>query len=273
MLEPGDHDGDLGRTAGRPAADSHRRRRPRPARGQHRAAFGLRRGTLRDCPLAPRQDAQDAARGACSWPPGAAGLTVAKVGEAGDGEPRLAAAFLHYPVYGADAWRRLADVAAATSLAVAVDSYEAAGRWRRRWPMPTELRCLSRSTSACIAPASEARRRRARSRSGSTASTGSTSPGSALLPGRVRGPSGDIERKLADVEAILAQAVDVFDRAGLRRDRVSGGCTPAMTMTHLTPTVNELQAGTYVFLDRTEVPRRTLSEFTLASTPPSSRRP
>jgi D-serine deaminase-like pyridoxal phosphate-dependent protein len=41
---------------------------------------------------------------------------------------------------------------------------------------------------------------------------------------------------------------------------VSGGSTPAMTMTHLTPTVSELRAGTYAFLDRTQVafggPRR-----------------
>ena len=78
-------------------------------------------------------------------------------------------------------------------------------------------------------------------------------PGVAADPGHVRGPSADIERRLSDVEAILAEAVELFDRAGLRRDRVSGGCTPAMRMTHLTPSVNELRAGTYVFLDRTEV--------------------
>jgi D-serine deaminase-like pyridoxal phosphate-dependent protein len=55
------------------------------------------------------------------------------------------------------------------------------------------------------------------------------------------------------VEAILAEAVERFAQAGLRCDRVSGGCTPAMTRTHLTPSVNELRAGTYVFLDRSEV--------------------
>ena len=75
--------------------------------------------------------------------------------------------------------------------------------------------------------------------------------GVSCFPGHVRGPSAEIERKLVDVEAMLAEAVERFDRAGLRRDRVSGGCTPAMTMTHLTPSVNELRAGTYVFLDRT----------------------
>ena len=58
---------------------------------------------------------------------GAAGLTVAKVGEAEVmTSHELGPLLLHYPVYGADAWRRLAEVAAATSLTVAVDSYEAA---------------------------------------------------------------------------------------------------------------------------------------------------
>ena len=46
---------------------------------------------------------------------GAAGLTVAKVGEAEVmASHELGPLLLHYPVYGADAWRRLAEVAGAT---------------------------------------------------------------------------------------------------------------------------------------------------------------
>jgi D-serine deaminase-like pyridoxal phosphate-dependent protein len=77
--------------------------------------------------------------------------------------------------------------------------------------------------------------------------------GISCYPGHIGGPEADIARSLADVEATLAEAVELFDRAGLRRDRVSGGSTPAMAMTHLTPSVNELRAGTYVFLDRSQV--------------------
>ena len=82
---------------------------------------------------------------------------------------------------------------------------------------------------------------------------GSTSPESAAIPGTSAARKPTIARSLADVEATLAEAVELFDRAGLRRDRVSGGSTPAMAMTHLTPSVNELRAGTYVFLDRSQV--------------------
>ena len=187
---------------------------------------------------------------------GAAGLTVAKVGEAEVmTSHELGPLLLHYPVYGADAWRRLAEVAAATSLTVAVDSYEAAE------PMAAALadagaraevlveidvglhRTGVGSPAAACALAQRldglgrARRRRDQ-----------------LLPGHMcaaRPPTSSARSR--DVEAILAEAVDLFDRAGLRSDRVSGGCTPAMTMTHLTPSVSELRAGTYVFLDRTEV--------------------
>jgi D-serine deaminase-like pyridoxal phosphate-dependent protein len=186
---------------------------------------------------------------------GAAGLTVAKVGEAEVmTSHELGPLLLHYPVYGADAWRRLADVASATSLTVAVDSYEAAE------PMAAAL--ADAGARAEVLVEIDVGLHRTGVESPAAACTlaqrldgldGLDLAGISCFPGHVRGPSADVERALAGVEAMLAEAVDLFDRAGLRRDRVSGGCTPAMTMTHLTPTVNELRAGTYVFLDRTEV--------------------
>jgi D-serine deaminase-like pyridoxal phosphate-dependent protein len=186
---------------------------------------------------------------------GAAGLTVAKVGEAEVmARHDLGPLCLHYPVYGAEAWRRLADVAAATPLTVAVDSYEAAE------PLAAELAGAGVRAEVLVEIDVGLHR------------TGVASPeaacalaqrldgldsldvaGISCFPGHVRGPTAEVERQLADVEATLADAVDLFGEAGLRCDRVSGGCTPAMTMTHRTPSVTELRAGTYVFLDRTEV--------------------
>jgi D-serine deaminase-like pyridoxal phosphate-dependent protein len=186
---------------------------------------------------------------------GAAGLTVAKVGEAEVmTSHELGPLLLHYPVYGADAWRRLAGVAAATSLTVAVDSYEAAEPMAAaladagaRAEVLVEIDVGLHRTGVASAAAACALAQRLDGLKGLDVA------GISCFPGHVRGPAADIERKLAHVEAILAEAVDLFGEAGLRCDRVSGGCTPAMTMTHLTPSVSELRAGTYVFLDRTEV--------------------
>ena len=186
---------------------------------------------------------------------GAAGLTVAKVGEAEVmTSHELGPLLLHYPVYGADAWRRLAVVAAATSLTVAVDSYEAAE------PMAAALADAGTRAEVLVEMDVGLHRTGVESPAAACALAqrldglhGLEPAGISCFPGHVRGPSADVARALAEVEARLAEAVDLLDRAGLRRDRVSGGSTPSMAMTHLTPSVNELRAGTYVFLDRTEV--------------------
>lgn len=186
---------------------------------------------------------------------GAAGLTVAKVGEAEVmTSHELGPLLLHYPVYGIDAWRRLAEVAAATSLTVAVDSYEAAE------PMAAALARAGARAEVLVEIDVGLHRTGVESPAAACALAqrldgldGLELAGISCFPGHVRGPAADIERKLADVEVMLAEAVSRLGEAGLRCYRVSGGCTPAMQMTHLTPSVNELRAGTYVFLDRTEV--------------------
>jgi D-serine deaminase-like pyridoxal phosphate-dependent protein len=186
---------------------------------------------------------------------GAAGLTVAKVGEAEVfARHELGPLLLHYPVYGPDAWARLTKVAGTTGLTVAVDSYEAAE------PLAGALDAAGVSAEVLVeidvglhrtGVASAAAARDLAERLDGLA--GLDVAGVSCFPGHVRGPAAEAERKLADVEATLAEAVSLFTEAGLRCERVSGGCTPAMQMTHLTPSVNELRAGTYVFLDRTEV--------------------
>jgi D-serine deaminase-like pyridoxal phosphate-dependent protein len=186
---------------------------------------------------------------------GAAGLTVAKVGEAEVfARHELGPLLLHYPVYGPEAWRRLAEVAGAMPLTVALDSYAAAE------PLAAVLAVAGTSAEVLVELDVGLHRTGVESPSAACALAerldglaGLEVAGVSCFPGHVRGPSADIERKLEAVEAALAEAVGLFAEAGLRCDRVSGGCTPAMTMTHLTPSVNELRAGTYVFLDRTEV--------------------
>jgi D-serine deaminase-like pyridoxal phosphate-dependent protein len=186
---------------------------------------------------------------------GAAGLTVAKVGEAEVMTSHdLGPLLLHYPVYGPEAWRRLAEVAAGTRLTVAVDSYEAAepmaaalARAGARAEVLVEIDVgLHRTGVASPAAARDLAQRL-------DGLDGLDLAGISCYPGHVGGSEVQIAHALADVEAMLAEAVRLFGRAGLRCDRVSGGSTPAMAMTHLTPSVSELRAGTYVFLDRTQV--------------------
>ena len=186
---------------------------------------------------------------------GAAGLTVAKVGEAEVfARHELGPLLLHYPVYGPDAWRRLARVAGELPLSVSVDSYEAAA------PLAAAMDAAGTSAEVLVeldvglhrtgVETPEAVRALAQRLDGVD---GLEVAGVSCYPGHVRGPAADIPQKLEAVEEALAEAVRLLAAAGLRSARVSGGCTPAMLMTHLTPSVNELRAGTYVFLDRNEV--------------------
>jgi D-serine deaminase-like pyridoxal phosphate-dependent protein len=75
--------------------------------------------------------------------------------------------------------------------------------------------------------------------------------GLSCYPGHVRGDEAEVEAGLAAVAATLAEAVDRFDAAGLRRERISGGSTQTLFRSHRTP-VTELRPGNYVFLDRAE---------------------
>ena len=64
---------------------------------------------------------------------------------------------------------------------------------------------------------------------------------------------------MAEVAALLAEAIERFDRAGLRRERVSGGSTATLFESHRTP-ITELRPGNYALLDRAEAQ----GEFALA---------
>ena len=75
--------------------------------------------------------------------------------------------------------------------------------------------------------------------------------GIGFYPGHIREPVGDQGSKLAALDAALRQAVDAFERAGLRPSVVSGGSTPTLWQTHELPHVTEFRPGTYVYNDRT----------------------
>ena len=153
---------------------------------------------------------------------GAGGLTVAKTGEAqvfrDAGAPRL---LVHYPPFGQAKWERLADVAGDVELTVAVDSlYPAEG-------LAAELQ--RRGVKADVLVEMDV----GLHRTGQTSAAGAVALAQELskLPAlRLVGIScypghfhGDFRSDLFAASAVLEEARDAFDAAGLPTDRISGG--------------------------------------------------
>jgi D-serine deaminase-like pyridoxal phosphate-dependent protein len=185
---------------------------------------------------------------------GAAGLTVAKTGEAQvfqeAGVPRI---LLHYPALGEAKWQRLAGIAAAgVELTVAVDSVapaEGLGRALGARGLSADVLVeldvgLHRTGQTTVEGAVALAERLA-------GLPGLEVAGISCYPGHCRRGDPDAREKVRAVDELLRAAASAFDEAGLRRDRISGGSTPTRDLTHTT-CVNELRAGTYALLDRNE---------------------
>ncbi len=183
---------------------------------------------------------------------GAAGLTVAKSGEAevmaGAGPASILA---HYPPLGRAKSARLARVAAeGCELTVALDGRGPAddlsaalvsagadaevlievdvGLGRTGVRSPAEAVVLAREVDSL---------------------PGLSVAGISCYPGHCRGP--ELEQLLAAVDERLREVRDALLGSGFACTRVSGGSTPTRYLTHLT-CVNELRSGTYALLDRKE---------------------
>ena len=185
---------------------------------------------------------------------GARGLAVAKTGEAQVfHEAGARALLIHYPPFGRDKWERLAElVAEGTDLTVAVDSIA---------PAEGLSDTLSRrGLSASVLVELDL----GLHRTGQTTAEGAVALGKELsrlpslevvgisgYPGHCRGDAETIRSRLAASDAFLRETRDAFLAAGIPCDRISGGSTPTRYLTHDT-CVNELRAGTYSLLDRTD---------------------
>jgi D-serine deaminase-like pyridoxal phosphate-dependent protein len=185
---------------------------------------------------------------------GAAGLTVAKSEEARLFAGELGAPLvLHYPLVGAEKLARAADVAALVPLTVAVDSLAAAeplaadlGRRGVRAEALVELDVgLARTGVATPADAVELAR--------AIESLGDNLlvAGISCYPGHLRHGTSVPADEMAAIAQALETALELFDRAGLRRERISGGSTATLFESHHTP-MTELRPGNYALLDRAE---------------------
>jgi D-serine deaminase-like pyridoxal phosphate-dependent protein len=178
---------------------------------------------------------------------GAAGLTVAKTGEAEvmlGAEPRdLLVAF---PIVGQAKLRRLAAVAALTRVTVALDSLTAARQLSlaaeesgarfgvlveidvglgRVGVAPEDALALARAVAGF--PRLEWR-------------------GLTFYPGHIKDQDPE---KLAALSEIVGRIAAEFTSAGMKPEIVSGGSTPALFHSHEIEGLNEIRPGTYVFND------------------------
>ncbi len=179
---------------------------------------------------------------------GAAGLTVAKVGEAevmlGAAPPDLLVAF---PVIGEVKLRRLAEVARRTQVTVALDSLVAARQLSdaavkagvrfgvlvevdaglgRVGVSPGEAIGLGRAAAAL--PRLDWR-------------------GIAFYPGHIKDRNDD--DRFAQLGRFIADLRGELERAGLAPEIVSGGSTPLLFRSHEIEGLNEIRPGTYIFND------------------------
>jgi D-serine deaminase-like pyridoxal phosphate-dependent protein len=185
---------------------------------------------------------------------GAAGLTVAKSGEAEvfreAGAGRI---LMHYPPFGTAKADRLAVLAAeGLELTVAVDSVAAAEDLSRalvrrgaRAALLVELDVgLHRTGQPTAAGAVAVAQGLSRLPNVEVA-------GISTYPGHCRGDAAMVHRAILDADVFLRETRDAFVAAGIDCRRISGGSTPTRYHTHET-CVNELRSGTYALHDRND---------------------
>jgi D-serine deaminase-like pyridoxal phosphate-dependent protein len=182
---------------------------------------------------------------------GAAGLTVAKVGEAevmlASGTPDL---LLHYPVLGRSKLARLMEVARQTRVTVALDSLAAARQLSDAAEHAgVEVGVLPEVDVGLgrvgVAPGSElVELALAIARLPRLSVEGIT-----FYPGHIKdtGPTG--KRQLAELGALVQAMLAELAAAGLRVKLVSGGSSPTLFHSHEVAGLNEIRPGTYVFND------------------------
>lgn len=186
---------------------------------------------------------------------GAAGITVAKLGEAEVMvEAGLKDILIVYPIWGADKWRRLAELAKRASISVAMDSLEvAAGISQAASDAGVEIGIrleFDTGFHRCGLPMDPA-----------SMAIGLKIlelpnlrwEGISVYPGHIMGNRESREHDIARENAVLDHLYAMLDAAGLPRLLVSGGNTPAAFESHRFHGVTEIRPGTYVFNDRNTV--------------------
>jgi D-serine deaminase-like pyridoxal phosphate-dependent protein len=182
---------------------------------------------------------------------GAAGLTVAKVGEA---EVMLAAAppdmLVAYPVIGRAKLERLTAVARRTRVTVSLDSLFAAQQLSEAAQAAgVKIGVLAETDVGLgrvgVSPGTElldlAR--------GIERLAGLSFEGIAFYPGHIKDMGAQGGEALAALGGLIQSTLADFRREGIEVRIVSGGSTPSLYRSHELPGLNEIRPGTYVYND------------------------
>lgn len=181
---------------------------------------------------------------------GAAGLTVAKVGEAEVMATVADDLLVAYPAVDPLRCMTLAELARTRTVRVAIDSSFAADA----------LSSAASSANSVIGLLVDLDIGLHR--------TGVQTPGDALAlaqhvsrlpglrldglffyPGHIGGPYTPQKEKLAAVDHLVGQTINLWKQKGLEAKIVSGGSTPTAYQSHLVTRMTEMRPGTYVFQD------------------------
>ena len=186
---------------------------------------------------------------------GAAGLTVAKVGEAevmaATGTPDLLVA---YPVLGERKLARLMEVARRTSVTVALDSSPAAQQLSEAAAvagvrigvlaeMDAGLHRVGVDPGAPLLELVQEIERLPRLEW----------RGIAFYPGHIKTAGEGADLALEELSGILRNSLTLLRANGLDPAIISGGSTPTLFRSHEVAGLNEIRPGTYIFNDRNTV--------------------
>lgn len=186
---------------------------------------------------------------------GAAGITVAKLGEAGVmADSGLNDILIVYPLVGEKKLDRLVRLAERVRIAVAMDSLEVAqgiSRAALNAGVTVGLRVeFDTGFGRCGLPITE--------HSVETASRIRELPnlrweGVLTYPGHIMGTAAEREILLAKENDGLSRLKELLDLKAIDCEIVSGGNTPAAYISHRFKNVNEIRPGTYIFNDKNTV--------------------
>jgi D-serine deaminase-like pyridoxal phosphate-dependent protein len=183
---------------------------------------------------------------------GAAGITVAKVGEAEVMlESETPDMLVAYPVIGRRKLDRLMQVAGRTQVTVSLDSEEAARE------LSDAAEAAGRNVGVLaeidvglgrvgVAPGQGVVDLVSRI----SRLPGLCFRGVAFYPGHIKRLDGDASAALEALSGTLESVAGDLERQGFELPVVSGGSTPALFRSHLVRRMNEIRPGTYIFNDR-----------------------
>jgi D-serine deaminase-like pyridoxal phosphate-dependent protein len=186
---------------------------------------------------------------------GAAGITVAKLGEAEVmADAGVSDILIAYPLVGEHKMKRLALLSSRADVTVAVDSLEVAeGISRAAVRAGTKIGILAEFNTGfgrCGLPVE----------AGSISQVqrirdlpGSNWRGLLFYPGQIMVNSPAAQSMIEWQNAVLAKLMSLLDAAGVEHRILSGGNTPTAYLSHQFSGLTEIRPGTYIFNDRNTV--------------------